>query len=62
MQILSNLRRILYDVSCEEVKGAEENVRNLSEAVEKELLVQVQGKDLCQSSDMSSAIYVMFVI
>lgn len=34
------MRRILYDVSSESVKKAEENVRNLSEAVEKELLAQ----------------------
>jgi hypothetical protein len=35
------MRRILYDVSSEGVKKAEENIRNLSEAVEKELLSQV---------------------
>mmetsp|Transcript_12211 Transcript_12211/g.18463 ORF Transcript_12211/g.18463 Transcript_12211/m.18463 type:complete len:1084 (+) Transcript_12211:93-3344(+) len=40
--ILANLRRILYDVATDDVKHAEENIRNLSEAVERELLEQFE--------------------
>ena len=56
--ILFNLRRILYEISSDEVRNAEVNIRNLSEAVELVLLSHFEEAILDLIEDSSHIPYV----
>lgn len=56
--ILFNLRRILYEISSDEVRNAEVNIRNLSEAVELVLLSHFEEAILDLIEDSSHVPYI----
>lgn len=57
-RILFNLRRILYEISSNEVRNAEVNIRNLSEAVELVLLSNFEEAILDLIEDSSHVPYI----